>query len=369
MAPEALQSARDRYEQYKRHRFSGLVSGLVVFGILAALPISLNYQFFGLTLAGFLTVKILIVTLIWAYAAQAWNIMSGFTGQFSFGHAAFFGLGAYATQFLLVEFGVNPWIGMLVGGVVASCYAAIIGVLSFRYDVSGHYFALLTLAFAELMRNVVLNVGQLNGPHGFFRPFPEEYASGYGLAAFQFQSDLPYYYLILAFLALVSALAYGIKKSAIGTYFVAIREDEETAASMGIPVSRYKMLGVLVSAFFTAWAGTFWSMYYSTINPESVFNVLRNVEILLPAIIGGPGSIIGPIVGSFLVIPLGEWARASFTQIYEMHLLIFGLALILIVMYSPRGMVSWPRRLQEVLGLAETETQEEDSTSVTQESD
>jgi branched-chain amino acid transport system permease protein len=364
-----IQAARERYSRYKRHRFSWLASGLVLFTFLALLPLSFNYQFLGWSPAGVLSVKILILTLIWAYAAQSWNIMSGYTGQFSFGHAAFFGIGAYVTMFLLVDYGVNPWVGMFAGGLIATGYAAIIGSLSFRYDVSGHYFALLTLAFAELIRNIVLNVSQLNGPDGFFRPFPGEYADGFGLFAFQFQGDLPYYYLILAFLLFVTALSYGIKQSAIGTYFVAIKEDETAAASMGIPVYRYKMLGFLISAFFTAWAGTFWSMYYSTVQANGVFGVLRNVEILLPAIIGGPGTVLGPIVGAFLVIPLGEWARTTFTQIYELHRLIFGLALILVVMYSPDGVLSWPRRLLELFGLIDTETQEQDSTGATQQSE
>jgi branched-chain amino acid transport system permease protein len=212
-------------------------------------------------------------------------------------------------------------------------------------------------------------MSQFNGPHGFYRPFPGQYSDGYGLAAFQFQTDLPYYYLIVGLLLVITVISYAIKRSAIGTYFTAIKEDETTASSMGIPVFRYKMLGLLISAFFTAWAGTFWSMYFSTIQANGVFGVLRNVEILLPAIIGGPGTVLGPIVGAFFVIPIGEFARTTFTQIYELHRFIFGLALIVIVLYSPGGILSWPRRFRELAGWVETETQTEDSTSITQNTD
>jgi branched-chain amino acid transport system permease protein len=336
------------YTAFNDKRWAPFVKALVGFGLIAALPHLLFLHFFAFELGDIFTVKILIVVLVWAYTAQAWNIMSGYTGQFSFGHAAFFGIGAYATMALVVTYQINPWIGMLVGGVVAGLYAAVIAGLTFRYNVTGHYFALTTLAFAELLRNTVINVDELNGARGYYRPFARTYAEGTGLVAFQFNTDLPYYYLMLTFLILITAIAWGIKKSSIGLYFFAIRENENAAASLGIPVRRYKMVGIVVSAFFTAWAGSFWSMYFTTIRPDTVFSLFRNVEILLPAIVGGPGTVVGPIVGSFLIIPLSEYIRVNFDNIHGLHRTIYGVALVLIVLYSPRGVVRWPRRAVDI---------------------
>src|SRR5699024_4993593 len=147
----------------------------------------------------------------YAYTAQAWNIMSGYTGQFSFGHAAFFGIGAYTTQMLAVDMAINPWVGMLIGGVLAGLYGLVVGHLCFRYNLRGHYFALATLAFAELLRFVVVNMGELHGANGFYKPFPRDYGSSFGLSAFQFQTDLPYYYLILGLLVVVTAVSWALK--------------------------------------------------------------------------------------------------------------------------------------------------------------
>nr|WP_245724241.1 branched-chain amino acid ABC transporter permease [Natronorubrum texcoconense] len=290
----------------------------------------------------------LILTLVWATTGQAWNMMSGYTGQFSFGHAAFFGLGAYGTIILLNTAGLNPWLGMLVGATIASLYGLLIGVLCFRYDLRGHYFALATLAFAELLRHTFNTVSQLGGASGFFRPLPQEYADGFGLIAFQFENALPYYYVILAFLIVVSAISLVIKQSRLGLYLFAIRENENAASAVGIPTYRYKLVGITVSAFFTAWAGAFWAMYFNTIRPETVYDILVNVEVLLPAIVGGIGTVLGPIVGAFLVIPLAEIARQS-VDIAGFDHVIYGVLLIVIVLYSPKGVVSWPARLFELL--------------------
>lgn len=136
-----------------------------------------------------------------------------------------------------MDFALNPWLGMFVGGVIAALYGLLIGVLCFRYDLKGHYFALATLAFAELLRFVVMNMRELNGANGYFLPFPQKYGAKYGLLAFQFQSDLPYYYLILAFLVIVTAIAWLVKHSWIGLYFFTIREDEQTGRGLSLAPS------------------------------------------------------------------------------------------------------------------------------------
>lgn len=336
-----LDSVRDGYRS-----IDAVYKGVVLFGLLAALPYLIEIDVLGMELAATLSLKVLILTLIFAYTAQAWNLMSGYTGQFSFGHAAFFGIGAYATQKLIVDLALNPWLGMIVGGIIAAFYGLLIGGLCFRYDLKGHYFALATLAFAELLRFVVTNMSELNGANGYFKPFPREYGVEYGLSAFQFQSDLPYYYLILAFLVAVTGLAWLLKNSWIGLYFFAIREDEQAAASVGVPAFRYKLLGVAVSAFLTALGGAYWSMYFNTVRPNTVFALFKNVEILLPAVVGGPGTVLGPIVGSFVVTPISEIARTSFDSITGLDRVIYGVVLVLIVIYSPRGVITWPTRLR-----------------------
>ncbi|WP_435197423.1 branched-chain amino acid ABC transporter permease [Natronomonas sp. EA1] len=340
----AIETVRERYATFDDQSYAPVVKGAAGFAFLAALPYVIEIDIAGMELAATLSLKMLILTLIYAYTAQAWNIMSGYTGQFSFGHAAFFGIGAYATMKLLVDFQVNPWVGMLVGGGVAALYGLLIGFLSFRFKLKGHYFALATLAFAELLRFVITNMREFQGANGYFKPFPRDYGAEYGLLAFQFEGDLPYYYLILGFLLFVTVVSWLIKNSWIGLYFFAIREDEPAASSVGVPAFRYKMLGIAVSAFFTALGGAYWSMYFNTIRPDTVFALFKNVELLLPAVVGGPGTLVGPIVGSFIVTPVSEIARTTFSDINGLDRIIYGAFLVLIVIYSPQGVVSWPKR-------------------------
>jgi len=343
-----LDRLRRRYRAFRSKSYSTAAILLAIFAALLVSPIVLELYFFGFSLGSWISVHVLVITLVWATAAQGWNVMSGYTGQFSFGHAAFFGLGAYGTILLLNTSGLNPWLGMLIGATAAGVYGLLIGVLCFRYDLRGHYFALATLAFAELLRHTFNTVPALGGASGYFKPLPRAYGGEFGLAAFQFRETLPYYYVILGFLAIVTLVSLAIKQSRLGLYLFAIREDEDAAAAVGIPTYRYKLVGISVSAFFTALAGAFWAMYFDTIRPGTVFDLLVNVEILLPAIVGGVGTVIGPIVGAFVVIPLSEIARQS-VDITGFDRIVYGLVLIGIVLYSPSGAVSWPRRFVELL--------------------
>jgi branched-chain amino acid transport system permease protein len=288
---------------------------------------------------------------MFATTAQAWNMMTGYTGYFSFGHAAFFGTGAYITQFLLVDYTINPWIGMLVGALVAAAAGLFIGFLTFRYELEGHYFALATLAFAIMFQALVRNMQEFNGAQGFYKPFASAYAEGPGLVAFQFRGELdPYFYLILGFLFVTTVVAWLIKSSAIGVYLFAIKEDEDAAQSLGIPVFRFKLFAIAISAFFTACVGAFWSMYFTNINPSTVFAITKNVEILLPAVFGGMGTVLGPVIGAWAVLPLSEIIRQQFGNIVALDRIVYGLAIILIVIYSPRGIVYWPTRLKNLRG-------------------
>ena len=345
-----LERAVGAYGRFRSRWYALPILVVVTFLLLSILPFTLEVTIFGVPIGAFLTVQTLILALIWATTAQAWNIATGYAGQFSFGHAAFFGLGAYLPILLIEYHTINPWIGMLVGGLIAALYGLVIGGLCFRYGVRDEYFGLTTLAFAELLRYVFLNADWLGGASGFVKPLPREYADGYGLLAFQFTSDLEYYYLILAFLAVVTLVSLVIRQSRFGLYLFAIRDDERGAAALGVPTFRYKLAAFVVSAFFTAWAGAFWGMYFSSIRPEVVFDLLVNVEILLPAVVGGAGTVLGPIVGSIAVTPSAEIAR-ELADVPGIDWIVYGGFLIVIALYSPGGVISWPSRLVALLGI------------------
>jgi branched-chain amino acid transport system permease protein len=348
--PQSSSTLWDRYASFNNKWYAMPLKGLVIFAILLSLPTMYDLAFLGFTLQDWFSMELFIVVLMFATTAQAWNMMTGFTGYFSFGHAAFFGTGAYITQFLLVDYTINPWLGMLVGALVATIAGLFIGLLTFRYELEGHYFALATLAFAVMFQALVRNMQEFNGAQGFYKPFPSAYASGPGLVAFQFEGPDPYFYLILGFLFVTTAVAWLVKSSAIGVYLFAIKENENAAQSLGIPVFRFKLFAIGISAFFTACVGAFWSMYFTNINTSTVFPITKNVEILLPAVFGGMGTILGPIIGAWAVLPLSELIRQQFGNIVALDRIVYGLAIILIVIYSPRGIVYWPTRLKNLRG-------------------
>jgi branched-chain amino acid transport system permease protein len=227
-------------------------------------------------------------------------------------------------------------------------YGLLEGALMFRYDVKGHFFALATLAFAEIIRLIIINSGELNSASGYYKPLPSEYGLEFGFLAFQFRERLPYYFIILGFLIIVTSVSLLIKRSAIGLYLFAIRENEASAASLGISPYRYKMFAMGVSAFFTAWGGAFWAMYFTTITPDTVLNLFRNVEILLPALLGGISTVIGPIVGALIVTPLSEIARQTIGDFPSLDRAIFGVLLVFIILFNPQGMIRWPEKLRRL---------------------
>lgn len=327
--------------------YGTLLVGTLGFGLLALLPAIQSGSLFGYSVGSWLSMQVLILALIFAFTAQAWNIMSGFTGYFSFGHAAFFGIGAYTTMKLTNEAAMNPWLTMLLGGLIAAALALVVGHLTFRYNLRGHYFALATFAIAMVVFAGVRNATELGGSAGYYRPLPGDYGLDFGLLAFQFRDLEPYYFLMLGFLLLVTVVAWLLKRSQIGYYMLAIRENESAARSLGIDAYRYKMIAFAVSAFFTAWAGTFWSMRFNTIRPDVVFNLFRNIEILLAAVVGGIGVIGGPIVGAFFVFPVAEFFRIEFGgSLHGIDQVIYGVALILVALFLPEGLTSIPERIR-----------------------
>ncbi|MCL5951030.1 MAG: branched-chain amino acid ABC transporter permease [Chloroflexi bacterium] len=289
-----------------------------------------------------------ILILFWGLLGQGWNIMGGYAGQFSFGHAAFYGLGAYTSTWLLVNAGVNPWIGMLAGGLVAVAFGLFTGFLSFRYGLRGPYFALATFAFAEMLRLIAINWEVVNKSRGIQVPL----RGTDSLLAFQFETTkVPYYYIILSMVLFTLALTYWIDHSKLGYYFKAIRENEEAAAALGVDPLCYKLLAMSISAFITAMGGTFYSQYLLFIDPEIVFGPQASVEILLRPIIGGAGTVLGPIVGALLLTPLSEFTRTllreppGFLVLLRGHagtdMMVFGALLIVTIIFMPNGLAGW----------------------------
>jgi branched-chain amino acid transport system permease protein len=282
--------------------------------------------------------------LLFALLGVAWNVMGGFAGQFSFGHAAFFGLGAYTTGVLLVDFGVSPWIGIAAGAVVAALYGALAGWLSFRYRLQGAYFALATFAFAEMLRLFVLRSDTFGAAVGYRVPLLVEPS----WPMLQFPPDSPnYYFVVLGLLAGALFVVVLLIRSTPGLLILAVRENEAAAEAAGVSGTRYKVAAVALSAALTAVGGGFYLMFYFFVDPEIAFGARMSVEILLPAIIGGVGTIWGPVVGAVLLIGLGELstvlvrdppAYLSFLDGRSgFDLIIFAVLLIVVILFLPRG--------------------------------
>ena len=284
---------------------------------------------------------VLIVILYSAYTGQAWNIMMGFAGQLSLGHAIYAGIGAYVAAVLFTRYGVNPWIGFLAAIPICAACGAIIGFLAFRFGVSGVYFAILTIAFAEFARIGFDNWDYVHASSGLFLPV-KQYAH-YDLWRLRGDPTM-FYYVILAATALIFLLCRLLLNSRIGYFWRAIREDEQAARAAGINTFRYKMVAVMVSAAATSFAGVFYAFFYNNLFPEQVFSIGRSIEIILGPIIGGIGTLFGPILGAFVLTGLAEVLRAAMaalgvdmpgaTQVF------YGLCLLVVVVALPDGV--WP---------------------------
>ena len=288
---------------------------------------------------------ILILILYFAYAGQAWNIMMGFAGQLSLGHALYVGLGAYTSAALYVHFGVAPWIGMLVAVPLAMAAGAVIGFLAFRFGVAGVYFAILTIAFAEFARIGFDHFAWVNGSAGFFLPV-SQYATN-DLWTLRGRPVM-FYYLILALTVLAFIACHLLLRSRIGYYWLAIREDEQAAQALGIDTFRYKMLAVVISAGMTSLAGVFFAFYYNNLFPEQVFHISRSIELILAPIIGGIGTLFGPILGAFLLTGLSETVTETLHALgYEIpgaKQVFYGVCLLVVVMALPDGIWPWLAR-------------------------
>ena len=296
-------------------------------------------------------ITILILILYFAYAGQAWNIMMGFAGQLSLGHALFVGLGGYASAALFVHYGIGPWLGLLVAVPVAMAVGAVIGFLAFRFRVAGVYFAILTIAFAEFARIGFDHFSWVGGSGGFFLPVSQFKEND----LWRLRGDpRMFYYVILVLTVGAFAISYALLRSRIGYFWLAIREDEEAARALGIDTFRYKMYAVVCSAGMTAVAGVFFAFYYNNLFPEQVFHISRSIELILGPIIGGLGTLFGPILGAFLLTGLAEGLHeilvAIGVDVPGARQVFYGICLLVVVMALPEGVWPW---LARVIGVSE----------------
>jgi len=282
---------------------------------------------------------VVLLIFFWAFLGTSWNILSGFAGQLSLGHAAFFGVGAYTSTLLYTRLGLSPWIGMPVAGAVAGIVGLAIGFVSFRYRLRGPYFALATIACAEVLRIVFNNFEPVGAAMGILIPL-----KGNAPAAFQFSAKYPYYYIALAMMLIGLEVARGIARSRLGYQMVALRENENTAESLGVDTRSVKLVAIGVSAFMTGMGGSFYAQYFFYIDPETTFGLAISVDIAIRPIIGGLGTLAGPIVGSFILTPLSELTRILFGGRYAgAALMSYGAILIVVVLVAPGGIVGWVR--------------------------
>jgi branched-chain amino acid transport system permease protein len=282
------------------------------------------------------TMQFLILLLFYAYLTSSWNLVGGFAGVLPLGHAAFVALGAYTSTLLYLQYGLSPWLGMLVGGVVAAVVGIIIGIPTLK--MRGAYFALATIAFAEAIRVLIQNTSQVgpfnvNGPRGLLINL-----KGSSFAAYQFTSKASYYYIMLVLLLMVLGVTVLLMRSKLGYYLSAGGEEPEAAQALGVNVAKYKLLAMALSCFFTALAGTFYAQLMLYISPQNICGLNLSFEIAFIALIGGRGTILGPVLGALLLRPVNELTRVYLGGLLPgMHLVIFGLILVLVMIYQPRG--------------------------------
>jgi branched-chain amino acid transport system permease protein len=307
-----------------------VVGGVVLAIALLAFPLVFKKPF---------PQRMMILIFMYALLGEAWNILGGYAGQVSLGHAVFFGLGAYTSTVLLMKLGLTPWLGMIAGIFIAVMVSIIIGYPCFR--LAGHYFVIATIALGEIVAIAFLNWKFVGGAIGLFLPLLDE-----SLLNFEFHSSkAPYYYIILAMLVVTVFIAYWIEKSKLGFCFRAIKNDPDAARSLGIDLTKYKLMAMIISAALTAMAGTFYAQYVLFIDPHTVMPLMLSVQMCLIPVLGGTGTIAGPIIGSAILIPMAEYTRVQLAgKVSGLHLLIYGFLIMVIAVFQPAGLMGLVQR-------------------------
>ena len=277
-----------------------------------------------------------ILVLMAAQLGVAWNILGGYAGQVSLGQAAFYGLGAYTSTLLFIKFGLTPWIAIPVGGLLAVCISLVVGWSCFR--LKGHYFAMATIAVAEIVQIIFTNWEYAGAAVGLNLPLDE------GWSTLIFSSKEPYYYLALALLLLTLGANYAIEKSFLGYYFRAIKDEPDAARSLGVNLSRYKQIAFAISSFFTALGGSLYAHKELYIDPGSVLHTGLSIKMALVSILGGVGTLFGPLLGAGILPLIEEGTRAMFGGSGRgTDLVIYAALIVIIAVYYPAGVVGWLR--------------------------
>src|SRR5713226_3390435 len=307
------------------------VSLALLGAILVALPF----------IVGNYALSVATLILYFAYTGQAWNVMMGFAGQLSLGHALYVGVGAYAAGALFYHYEIGPWAGLWLAMLLCVALGLLIGFLAFRFSISGVYFALLTIAFAEFTRIGFDHLDFTGGPGGMFLRVAQR--DTWDLANFR-GPPLMYYYAMLALTAFAFIVCFLLLRSKAGYYWQAIRENEEAAQALGINTFRWKMLAVAISAALTAVSGVFFAFYYNNLFPEQIFHISRSIEIILGPVIGGVGTLFGPLLGAAVLTLLSDgiteglallgWEIPGIKQVF------YGVVLLAVIMFLPNGI--WP---------------------------
>jgi len=302
----------------------GFLVFILLVCILAAAPLFLHDPFLC---------HLLIMIMMYATMSIGWNVIGGYAGQVSFGNAAFFGVGAYTTAILLVNFNVNPWLGMLAGCVLSVGLAVIVGYPCFR--LRGHYFAIATIAVGEIMVVIFTNWDYVGAAVGIYMPILEE-----SFTNFEFHSSkIPYYYIILCMLLFAIAVSYVIEQSRLGYYLRAVKDDPDGARSLGIGIQKYKMIAFSISAVLTSICGTFYGQYVLYIHPSSTMDLMMSIHLCIIALIGGIGKLFGPVIGAFVFIPLMELTRVYLgSEGQGIDMIIYSLLVIIIAIWRPQGL-------------------------------
>ena len=314
--------------------FPALPATLILAGlaVLLLLPFAIGHRPFELRMA----------TLIFLFATmgQAWNVLGGYGGQISIGHGLYFGLGAYTSALLSVKLGLNPWLGLPLAILVPTICAVIVGIPCFR--LRGHYFVIATLVVAEAVFQVFTVWEWVGGAIGLEIPVKRE-----GWLNLQFHRDkTPYYYLALGLLVLVTAGVWWLSRSRLGFLLRAVRDDEAAVRSLGFSPQAYKSIAMAISAAIMGAAGMFHAQYVLFVDPFSVLGLHISVLVALFAILGGSGTLFGPLLGAAVLVPLSEYSRIAFSGSgRNVDLLIYGFLIMVIAAYQPDGLVGWIRRV------------------------
>ncbi len=285
-------------------------------------------------------IDVLTLVLFSAFLGQSWNILGGYAGQFSFGGVVFFGTGAYASSILFRSFGIDPWIGIFGAIAAGAAMGAFIGFISFRYGLKGSYFALITLAFAEFFRIIANSVEFTGGGVGIFIDYNPS------LTQLQFDNPAGYYYLALLMTVISLLIAWWLERSRFGASLVAIRENEEAAEALGVNAFRCKMYAICIAGAMGGAAGTFYTQKFLYLDPPIAYGIGTSVEMLLVTIVGGLGTIFGPLVGAFVLHSINEVAR-HYLEAPGLSMIVYGLILIGIVGFLPNGLIGLFRRRQK----------------------